>query len=102
MRFVKQRFQLIGSLRELLPQLEYAVARIKSGWNFIGVVDSDGDQTEDHFGAVLKNSDGTAVNAAEYLGDYIVALRWDPIVGRFEALQPSVTMTIGDGVWVYY
>ena len=102
MRFVKQRVHLIGSSRELLPQLEYAMARIESGWNFIGVVDSDGDQTEDHFGAVLKNSDGTVVKAAEYLGDYVVALRWDPIVGRFEALQPSVTMTIGDGVWIYY
>ena len=101
-QFAKQRIRLIGPLREALPQLEYVLAPIRSGWNFIGVVDSDGDQTEDQFGGTLIDNHGNAVKAGDYLGTYDLAFTWDAKVGRFERLSPDDSMTIGDGVWVYY
>ena len=75
----------------------------KAGWNFVGVIDQDGDQTEDHFGISLLDSDGMAVKAGEYLGTkYVRAYTWDATFSNFEVLRSEVAMTIGDGVWVYY
>ena len=71
------------------------------GWNFVGVVDVDGDQTEDHFGDALRIR-LKPVLAHEYLGDYEIAYTWDPIVGRFDQLLSDDPMRIGDGIWVYY
>ncbi len=72
------------------------------GWNFVGVVDTGLDQIEDHFGDVLRDSQGTSVLARDYLGGYDTAFTWDAAVGRYEQLLPNDSMTIGDGVWVYY
>ena len=73
------------------------------GWNFVGVVDQDGDQTEDHFGNSLKGSDNAFIDAGEYLGStYVRAYTWDATFSRFDVVRPDDTMTIGDGVWVYY
>ncbi len=73
------------------------------GWNFVGVVDQDGDQTEDHFGIDLKGSDKRFIPAGEYLGStYVRAYTWDATFSRFDVVRPDDTMTIGDGVWVYY
>ncbi|MXZ02896.1 MAG: hypothetical protein F4Y88_04265 [Chloroflexi bacterium] len=73
------------------------------GWNFVGVVDQDGDQTEDHFGLTLQDTGYNAIKAGEYLGNnYVRAYTWDATFSRFDVVRPDDTMTIGDGVWVYY
>ena len=71
------------------------------GWSFVGVVDQDGDQTEDHFRATLRNSDKVPINAKSYLGDYSRAYTWDATFNRFNSLEPNEPMEIGFGVWVY-
>ena len=73
------------------------------GWNFVGVIDQDGDQTEDNFGDSLQGSDDTIIAAREYLGStYVRAYTWDATFSRFDVVRPDHAMTIGDGVWVYY
>ncbi len=73
------------------------------GWNFVGVIDQDGDQTEDDFGNSLLDSDGTPVSPAVYLGkDYVRAYTWDATFSRFDVLREDGELLIGDGVWVYY
>ena len=74
----------------------------QQGWNFVGVLDVDHDQTEDHFGDVLRGSNLKPVFAQEYLGDYDIAYTWDPVRAQFDELLPEDPMIIGDGVWVYY
>ena len=73
------------------------------GWHFVGVVDLDGDQTENNFGEKLKDSSGSKISAREYLGSgYRLANTWDPVAQSFDRLLPDDPMIIGDGVWVYY
>ncbi len=73
------------------------------GWNFVGVIDQDGDQTEDDFGTTLLDSQNNPVSASDYLrSDYIRAYTWDPTFSRFDVIRPDDTMMIGRGVWVYY
>jgi hypothetical protein len=74
------------------------------GWNFVGVIDQEGDQTEgDDFGTSLIDSQDNPVKAAEYLTDrYVQAYTWDPTFSQFQTLRRNDTMTIGKGVWVYY
>ena len=71
------------------------------GWNFVGVVDQDGDQTQDDFGETLMNGT-TEISAGEYLGDHVRAYTWDAIRNRFDILEGGETVTIGEGIWVYY
>ncbi len=72
------------------------------GWNFVGVIDQDGDQTEGDFGSGLK-SGIEPVSAGEYLGSqYVRAYTWDPTFSRFENLAKDESIEIGAGVWVYY
>ncbi len=72
------------------------------GWNFVGVIDLDGDQLEDNFGDVLTDSDSKAVKVRDYIFGYDVAYRWEPITQSFERLMPDDPILIGDGIWVYY
>ena len=73
------------------------------GWNFVGVIDQDGDQTEDDFSNSLQGSDGQLVTASEYLGqNYVRAYTWDATFNRFDVVRPIDAMKIGAGVWVYY
>ena len=73
------------------------------GWNFVGVVDTDGDQTQDgDFGEMLKDSKQEMVTADSYLRDYKQAYTWDPIKNQFNVIEDGDGMSIGDGVWVYY
>ena len=75
---------------------------VLQGWDFVGVIDSDGDQSEDHFGEPLKHYNDEFVLADDYLGRFALAYTWDPIDQRFERLLPEDPVIIGDGVWVYY
>ena len=71
------------------------------GWNFVGVVDQDGDQTQNHFGqSLLTGSDPQT--ASDYLGSFVRAYTWDATFNRFDTIEKTTTMTIGDGVWVFY
>ncbi len=72
------------------------------GWNFVGVVDVDGDQTQDDAGETLRNSDNDPITAAEYLGNYTRAYTWDHVNNKWDVVKKDEGITIGTGVWVYY
>ena len=72
------------------------------GWNFVGVVDVDGDQTQDDAGETLRNSNNDPITAAEYLGGYTRAYTWDHINNTWDVLKNDEGIVIGSGVWVYY
>ena len=73
-----------------------------TGWNFVGVVDVDGDQTQDDAGETLRNSNNDPITAAAYLGDYVRAYTWDHVNNTWDVLKKDEGITIGTGVWVYY
>ncbi len=102
--FVLQRVPLVGAIHRaggIVPNLIDIPTEI--GWNFVGVIDTDGDQTEDHFGITLRDTQNNPVLAGDYLGpDFVRAYTWDATFNRFDVLRPNDAMTIGDGVWVYY
>ena len=109
--FLDQAVQLVGKARRSeaanAPADPSSIPTIK-GWNFVGVIDQDGDQIEDSFGETLMNSktddegNNIEVDAETYLGDYARAYTWDPIRSRFEDLDEDAKIKIGDGVWVYF
>lgn len=73
------------------------------GWNFVGVVDTDGDQTQaGDFGEELMNSKQEMVTATTYLRTYKQAYTWDPIKSQFNVVEGGDNIEIGDGIWVYY
>ncbi len=72
------------------------------GWNFVGVVDVDGDQTQDDAGETLRNSNNDPITAAEYLGGYTRAYTWDHVNNTWDVVKKDEGITIGTGVWVYY
>ncbi len=72
------------------------------GWNFVGVVDVDGDQTQDDAGETLRNSNNDPITAAEYLGNYTRAYTWDHINNTWDVLKKDEGIVIGTGIWVYY
>ena len=104
--FVDQAVMLTG-----IPDRESAanapagpigIATVK-GWNFVGVVDTDGDQTQDgDFGEELMNSKEEMVTATDYLRTYKQAYTWDPIKLQFNVIEGGDNIDIGDGIWVYY
>ena len=71
------------------------------GWNFVGVVDQDGDQTEGHFGKELEDSDGM-IKAKDYMPSYVRAYTWDAIGNGYRILEEDDPIIIGDGIWVYF
>lgn len=84
------------------PAGPVGIATIK-GWNFVGVVDTDGDQTQDgDFGEELMNSKDEMVTATAYLRTYKQAYTWDPIKSQFNVVEGGDNIEIGDGIWVYY
>ena len=72
------------------------------GWNFVGVVDVDGDQTQDDAGETLRNSNNDPITAADYLGNPTRAYTWDHVNNTWDVLKDDEGITIGTGVWVYY
>ncbi len=101
--FVRQPVALTANDRGVGGPRTPIAIDTKAGWNFVGVIDQDGDQTEGDSGNTLKDSESTPISATEYLGTkYVRAYTWDATFSRFDVLRPDNTMTIGDGVWVYY
>ena len=76
--FIEQSVDLQGQLNRETGDAPAAVGIITvPGWNFVGVVDQDGDQTEDHWDDDLRARDGDrneVVDADEYLGDFTRSL----------------------------
>ncbi len=102
--FVTQKIALIGQINRLdsgVVPPDLVAIPTEPGWNFVGVIDQDGDQTEDNFGDMLMTgTDG--VKAGDYLGKNGKAYTWDPIRSRFDVLEAGDYVEIGDGIWVYY
>ena len=102
--FITQRVQLIGGITRTDPEVTppgLVSIPTMAGWNFVGVIDQDGDQTQDNFGDALSNN-GTQVKAGDYLGDNKRAYTWDPIRSKFDIIESGDALEIGDGIWVYY
>ena len=102
--FVTQRVQLVGGINRTDPEITppdlVSIPTLK-GWNFVGVIDQDGDQTENNFGEALANGDN-AVDAGDYLGSNKRAYTWDAVRSEFQILDDDDDVEIGDGIWVYY
>ena len=103
--FVTQSVALVGkSNRESADVVPPDLVQIPTipGWNFVGVIDQEGDQTQDDFGENLMT--GTdEVSASSYLGKHAVrAYTWDPIRARFDTLEGDEMVEIGQGIWVYF
>ena len=102
--FVTQSVALVGKGNREDPSVvpaDLVEIPTNPGWNFVGVIDQDGDQTQDNYGEALKNGT-TAVTAGSYLGKNMRAYTWDAIRGRFDILETGENVMIGDGIWVYY
>ena len=106
--FVRQPIKLVASDRQAGGPVTPPDIPTEPGWNFVGVVDADGDQTEGDSGTSLLRG-ASPVTAASYLrssasadSTFVRAYTWDATFSRFEVLEQTDTMTIGDGVWVYY
>ena len=87
--FVTQRVQLVGGINRTDPEItppDLVSIPTLAGWNFVGVIDQDGDQTEDNFGEALANGD-TAVEAGDYLGSNKRAYTWDAVRSEFQILE---------------
>ena len=101
--FVTQAVQLSGKGdRATDGQPSPADIPTDTGWNFVGVVDVDGDQTQDDAGETLRNSSNDPITAAEYLGNYTRAYTWDHVNNTWDVVKTDEGITIGTGVWVYY
>ena len=102
--FTTQRVKLVGGISRTDPEVtppDLVSIPTLAGWNFVGVIDQDGDQTEDHFGEVLMDGTG-AVKAGEYLGSNKRAYSWDPVRSKFDIIGDDDDLYIGEGIWVYY
>jgi hypothetical protein len=101
--FVLQSVDLVGPLnRETGGRPMPKGIPTIPGWNFVGVVDQDGDQTEGHFGNDLKDSEDTVVTAKDYMPGYVRAYTWDAIKNGYRILEGDQAVKIGDGIWVYF
>ena len=104
--FVEQSVDLRGQINRETDGAPAAIGIITvPGWNFVGVVDQDGDQTEDHFGKELRARDGDLneiVSAEEYMGDFTRAYTWDAIANGYRILEDADDMIIGEGIWVFF
>lgn len=99
--FIRQSVQLATINRgQDTPRLR--AIDTNKGWNFVGVVDQDGDQTQDHFGDSLRDSDDDLVSAKTYLGEFTRAYTWNATFNRFDTLDEDESMQIGQGIWVFY
>ncbi len=102
--FVTQSVKLVGKGDRIGPLFNETtdIPTTSRGWNFVGVVDVDGDQTEDNAGQTLLNSKKAPISASQYLGDYRNAYTWNNIDNKWQRMRPDGPITIGTGIWVYY
>ena len=101
--FVKQSVDLKGPInRETGGSPDPIGIITMPGWNFVGVVDQDGDQTEDHFGKDLKDSEQVVVDAKSYMPGFRQAYTWDSIANGYRVLGEDDAMEIGQGIWVFF
>jgi len=107
--FTTQRVQLVAGPSRTDPNVvpaDLVTIPTMPGWNFVGVIDQDGDQTQDDFGEKLMNrdeaGDQTTVKAGDYLGTNKRAYTWDPIRSKFDVIEDDDELQIGDGIWVYF
>jgi hypothetical protein len=107
--FTTQRVKLIPDLDRTDPSAVPAnLVTIPTlpGWNFVGVIDQDGNQTQDNYGEYLMNRDAdgndVVVKAGDYLGDNKRAYTWDPIRAKFDIIEDGDELQIGEGIWVYF
>ena len=109
--FVTQRVQLVGGINRTDPDVtppDLVSIPTLPGWNFVGVIDQDGDQTQANFGEVLangvdENGDDVVVLAGDYLGNNNKrAYTWDAIRSKFDILEDDNEIEIGQGIWVYF
>ena len=102
--FVTQSVKLVGKGARIGPLFDNAIhiPTNAGGWNFVGVVDIDGDQTEDNAGQTLLNSKKAPITASQYLGDYRNAYTWNNIDNKWQRMRGDGPVTIGTGIWVYY
>ncbi len=102
--FVTQRVKLIGGINRTDPDItppDLVAIPTLAGWNFVGVIDQDGDQTEADFGETLMNGT-TPIDAGDYLGSNKRAYTWDAVRSEFKILENGDEIAIGEGIWVYY
>ena len=103
MEFVKQGVDLQGPIdRETGGRPMARDIPTVAGWNFVGVVDQDGDQTEDNWDEALMDSDGDVVTADIYMPGFVRAYSWHAIAHGYMALGDGDAMKIGQGIWVYF
>ena len=100
--FVKQSIDLRGPINRETGGRPVAIGiETVPGWNFVGVVDQDGDQTENHFGKDLKSGDDK-VSATQYMPGFRQAYKWDGIANGYRVLDGEQNMKIGQGIWVFF
>ena len=86
-----------------------------AGWNFVGVIDQDGDQTEGNWGHCLQDNEtagmkcdrenpaeGTFTSAGDYMPGFTRAYMWHAIAHGYQVLDKGDPMIIGQGIWVYF
>lgn len=100
--FVKQSVDLKGPINRETGGKPHPIGiPTVPGWNFIGVVDQDGDQTENHFGKDLEDNEGVIL-AKDYMPGFVQAYTWDGIANGYRVLGGNAAMVIGKGVWVFF
>ena len=99
--FIRQEVQL-ATIRRGQDTPRLRAIDTNKGWNFVGVVDQDGDQTQDNFNDTLRDSDNDPISAKTYLGDFTRAYTWDATFNRFDTLDEDENVQIGQGIWVFY
>ena len=103
MAFTEQSVDLKGQLdRESGDNPDPVGIITVPGWNFVGVVDQDGDQTEGHFGKDLEDSEDAVVTADHYMPGFRQAYTWDAIANGYRVLDGEAAMEIGQGIWVFF
>ncbi len=101
--FIKQSVDLQGPINRETGEKPHPVGiQTVPGWNFVGVVDQDGDQTEDNWGDVLEDSEDAKVTAKDYMPGFRRAYTWDAIANGYRVLEEADHVTIGSGIWVYF
>ena len=102
MAFIEQEVDLKGQLDRESGDNPTPVDIITvPGWNFVGVVDQDGDQTEDNWADDLMDNEGV-ITADDYMPGFRQAYTWDAIANGYRVLDGGAAMKIGKGIWVFF